>query len=96
MTLTTAITKTDVDTYISLKKQADDLDKQIKELQVKFKIKGVASHPGTRGIVEVSEAAGRKTTDWDKVQTFVRIPEDVLAKCTKTGESSFRMTIKPL
>lgn len=94
--MTQQITKTDVDTYISLKKQADDLDKQIKDLQLKFKVQGNGEFVGTRGVVVVAEAAGKKTTDWKLVQTFVRIPEDVLAKCTKTGEASFRMTIKAL
>lgn len=94
--MTQQITKTDVDTYISLKKQADDLDKQIKDLQLKFKVHGSGDYTGTRGVVVVAETEGRQTTDWKLVQTFVRIPEDVLAKCTKTGEASFRMTIKAL
>lgn len=88
--------KSKVDHYISLKKQAEQLEKEIEALQLDFKTQGVGEYTGTRGIVAVSEIAGRTTTDYKLVQTFVRIPEDVLAKCTKTGASSFRLTIKPL
>lgn len=91
-----SITKTDVDTYISLKKQEADLKKEIDNMQLKFKVQGIGDYTGTRGIVKVTEAAGKTTTDWKLVQTFVRIPADVLARCTKTGESSFRMTVAPL
>lgn len=88
--------KSTVDNYISLKKQIEQLEKELEAAKLDLKSKGVGEYAGTRGIVVVAEAKGRETTDWKLVQTFVRIPADVLAKCTKIGTSSYRMTIKPL
>ena len=88
--------KSKVDNYISLKKQIEQLEKELEAVQLHFKTAGAGDYVGTRGIVCVAEVAGRQTTNWKLVQTFVRIPADVLAKCTKTATSSYRMTIKPL
>ena len=84
------------DKYIELKKQIDALEKEQAALAAEIKAGGAAEWVGTRGIVRVAEVAGRKTVDWKQVQTFVRIPEDVLQRCTNTSAAGYRMTVHPL
>ena len=84
------------DKYIQQKKDMAALEAELEATQLELKTQGEGVYTGTKGTVTVSLTAGRKTTSWSDVQKLVIIPDDVLAKCTKIGQPSYRMTIGPL
>ncbi len=85
-----------VDNYISLKKQLEELEKQLDAAKVEIVAMGNGQHDGTRGCVKVNSIAGRQTVDWKAVQTLVIIPQKILDQCTKVGEPSVRITLGAL
>lgn len=81
------------DRYIQLKKDEKQLEADMEDIQMQLKSAGEGVYTGTMGKVTVAKVAGRKVTSWADVQKLVIIPDDVLAKCTKVGAESYRMTV---
>ena len=90
----TTVTET-VDKYIRLKAEIESKSAELETLGVEIKSFGPCKLVGTAGLVEVSEVAGRKTTEWKLVCAAANVPQDVVDKYTKIGNPSYRISVTP-
>ena len=81
-----------VDDYLILCREIDELEAKKKLQAEAFKALGPCVIRGGVGAVEITAVVGRQTTDWKSVKIAVNIPDAVIAKYTKTGADSTRIS----
>lgn len=83
-----------VDAYIDTKAQIKALEERAEALAADFKALGACKLAGSAGSVEVSEVAGRKTTDWKLVCAAANVPTNIVDKYSKIGLKGWRVTMQ--
>ena len=90
----TTVTET-VDRYIRLKAEIAAKEEELDKLGAEIKSLGPCKLVGSAGMVEVSEVAGRKTTEWKLVCAAANVPQETIDKYTKVGLKSYRINVTP-
>lgn len=91
--MTKATVTETVDKYILLQAEIKRKTEELETLGAEIKSFGPCKLVGTAGLVEVSEVAGRKTTEWKLVCAAANVPQDVVDKYTKIGNPSYRINV---